>query len=216
MLNKEITMLPNKFFSLTMLLLLAACSTTQPEERSQLDLAGLQALLPGNYVGMGSRGEVFHSIIQLQVPKFGGNVFYHHISTESLRGPAWQRKVYLFDDAGQQMQATVLLGTSDGLADNQSIVKTLSALTEEQLLRFPDGCQIQWSTATDMFVANVSRDNCTYDSPAFGGLVSPEMQYQLTRFGLVISEGIYRQDGSPVSPVSSIDAKRLNSEAEDC
>jgi len=198
------------------LLLVAACTYAQVDKGSQLDLIRLQKLLVGDYVGTGSRGEVYHSIIQLQVPEFGGNVFYHHISTESLRGPAWQRKVYLFDDTGEKMKSTVLLGTSEGIDDDQSIVTALGALTEEQLLRFPDSCKFQWSKTAEMFIADVSRERCSYESPAFGGLVSPEMQYQLTRCGLAISEGIYRQDGSPVFPPSSLDARRVNPEIAGC
>ncbi len=197
-------------------LLLVACTHSQVDKGSELDLVSLQSMLVGDYVGTGSRGEVYHSIIQLQVPEFGGNVFYHHVSTESLRGPAWQRKVYLFDDTGEKMKSTVLLGTSEGLDDDQSIATTLSALTEEQLLRFPDSCKIQWRKTADVFIAEVSRDRCSYESPAFGGLVSPEMQYQLTRCGLAISEGIYRQDASPVFPPSSLDARRINPEVEGC
>lgn len=204
------------FFIPIVLLLMVACTHSQPNKSSSVDLLELQAQFVGDYVGTGSMGEVYHSIIELEVPEFGGNVFYHHISTESLRGPAWQRKVYLFDKSGQQMKSTVLLGTSDGIADDQSIVATLNSMSEEELLRFPDGCQIQWSTEAEVFVADVSRDDCTYNSPAFGGLVSPEMQYQLTRCSLAISEGIYRQDGSPVFPPSSINARRINPEVEGC
>ncbi len=205
-----------KILLVLFILLLVGCSAPLSVKSSQSDLAGLQELLPGDYVGMGSRGEVFHSIIQLQVPEFGGNVFYHHISSESLGGPAWQRKVYLFDDIGRQMTSTVLLGSSKGLADKQSLIRTLSALTEDQLLRFPYGCQIRWSKAVDMFVAEVTRDRCSYESQAFGGLVSPEMEYRLTPCGLVINEGIYREDGSPVFPPSATDNRRVNPVADDC
>ncbi len=205
-----------KILLILFILLLAGCSTPLSVKGSQFDLLELQGLLLGDYVGMGSRGEVFHSIIQLQVPEFGGNVFYHHISTESLRGSAWQRKVYLFDESGKQMKSTVLLGSGDWITGTQSMASALGALTEEQLLRFPDGCQIRWSKSADVFVAEVSRDRCSYESPAFGGLVSPEMEYRLTRCGLAIDEGIYRQNGSPVFPPSSINARRINPEVEEC
>lgn len=203
-------------FSLFVLLPMAACSSLQPDENTQAHLSNIQALLPGDYVGMTSRGEVYHSIAQLQVPEFGGEVFYHHISTQSLRGPAVQRKVYRFDESGKRMRSTVLLGSGDVFADAQTMTGKLRTLTEEQVLRFPDGCQFQWSSAADGFVAEVRRATCSYESPAFGGLVSPEMTYQLSRCGLNIREGIYRQDGSPVFPPSIIDGQRVNPAADGC
>jgi hypothetical protein len=159
---------------------------------------------------------VYHSIAQLNVPEFGGEVFYHHISTTSLRGPAAQRKIYRFDESGQRMRSTVLLDMGTGFGDAQSMALELSQLAEESLLRFPESCQFQWSPAADGFTAEVKRETCRYESPAFGGRVSPEMTYQLSRCGLVISEGIYREDGSPVFPPSTIDNRRVASKAGDC
>lgn len=197
---------------------IAACATFQSDKSSVSTntLENIQAFLPGDYVGMSSRGEVYHSIIELDVPAFGGEVFYHHISTESLRGPAMQRKIYRFEDAGQTMRSTVVLGEGEAIADLQALPRQLNSLSEEQLLRFPDGCRFQWRSEVDGFVAEVKRDVCSYDSPAFGGLVSPEMQYRLSACGLAINEGIYRQDGSPVFPPSITDNKRTSASFEDC
>lgn len=192
------------------LLLVAACSAPPSEEASRSDMDGLRALLPGEYSGMGGKGPVYHSIAQLQVPQFGGKVFYHHISTISPRGPAVQRKIYAFDEGGNRMGSTVVLGSGAVFEDAESMAEALNALPEKQLLRFPDGCKFQWQRAGDDFVAQVSRETCSYESPAFGGLVSPEMTYTLSRCGLDIQEGIYRQDGSPVFPPSAINAKRVN------
>lgn len=194
-------------------LILVACSTQRLSEHSQSSLANIQALLPGDYIGTTSRGKVYHSIVQLQVPDFGGDIFYHHISTESLRGPATQRKIYLFDDSGQQMRSTVLLGRGEAFTDNQTMARKLNKLTKEQLLRFPDGCQFQWASAADGFVAKVRRSKCSYESPAFGEIVSPEMVYQLNRCSLAISEGIFREDGSPVFQPSISDNRRVDPEA---
>lgn len=206
----------NFLLALFVLLLQAACSTPPPENSSQSNLASVQKLLPGDYIGTSSRGKVYHSIVQLQVPKFGGDVFYHHISTESLYGPAMQRKIYAFDDSGNQMRSTVLLGSGEMIANEQSMARILNELTEDQLLRFPDGCQFQWTKTASGFTAEVLRTRCNYESPAFGGLVSPEMEYQLNRCGLNISEGIYRQDGSPVFPPSKTNNQRTSPEIKGC
>ena len=199
----------------SLLLLLLACSS-QAVKSVKFTPAAIQELLPGDYIGKSSRGEVYHSIAQLHLPAFGGDIFYHHISSESLRGPAMQRKIYVFDESGEKMQSTVLLGSGDVFADDQDMIHILNEMTEEQLLRFPESCQFQWQNNADGYVAQVSRERCSYESPAFGGLVSPEMEYHLSRCGLTISEGIYREDGSAVFPAATTDNLRLNSAVEDC
>lgn len=202
--------------ALLVLPFLAACSSLPSGGSVSTTPNSIQTFLPGDYVGQSSRGELFHSIVRLDVPAFGGEVFYHHISTESLRGPAVQQKVYRFEEGGKLMRSTVILGSGDVLPDEKTLTEKVSALTEEQLLRFPDDCRFEWRGAADGFIAEVSRDKCSYDSPAFGGLVSPEMEYQLNRCGLAVIEGIYRQDGSPVFPPLNTNNKRVNEKLEGC
>lgn len=195
---------------------LAACSDAGPSQTSELTLADIQTLLPGDYEGTGSRGQVYHTISKLDVPQFGGKVFYHHISTVSMRGPAAQRKVYKFDETGQKMKSTVVLEVGAPFSDAQSMERNLSGLPEKSLLRFPDSCGFQWSASGDRLIARVYRERCSYQSPAFGGAVSPEMTYDLSACGLNIREGIYREDGSPVFPPSAIDASRAEPASGDC
>ena len=193
-----------------------ACSPPPQSEISPSHLSNIQSLLSGDYVGMSSRGQIYHSIVKLNVPQFGGDVFYHHISLESLRGAAFQRKVYSFDDSGRQMRSTVLLGPSDGFSDEQTLAEDLNGLAEESLLRFPEACQFLWTTTTGGYKAVVRRDRCSYASPAFDGLVSPEVEYTLGACGLVIDEGIFREDGSPVFPPSITDNRRTDSKTDAC
>ena len=188
-----------------------ACSPPSQDETLQSNLSNIQLLLVGDYVGMTNRGEVYHSIAKLHVPQFGGDVYYHHISSESLRGPATYRKIYGFDDSGKQMRSIVLRGRGEVFISEQSMTQKLNELTEKSLLRFPEGCQFQWISTADGFVGEVFRNRCSYESPAFGGLVSPEMEYKLSDCGLVISEGIFLADDSPVFPPSKTDNRRISS-----
>lgn len=185
-----------------------SCSPASQTETSSADYAALPALLAGDYVGASSQGQVYHSILPLNVPQFGGDIFYHHISLESLGGTAFQRKIYAFDESRRQMRSTVLLGTSDGFTDKDKLAESLEQLPEASLLRFPIACQFQWTRGKDGYVAEVHRDKCSYESPAFGSLVSPEMTYKLSACGLEITEGIYREDDSPVFPPSTTNNQR--------
>lgn len=193
-----------------------ACSPAPKNDNSPSNLTNPQSLLAGDYIGKTSRGEVYHSIVKLNVPRFGGDIFYHHISLESLRGPVFQRKVYAFDESGRQMRSTVLLGPADAFVDEQTLAESLNSLPEESLLRFPDACQFQWMGAEGSFKGVVSRYNCSYESPAFGGFVSPEMEYKLSECGLVIEEGIFREDDSPVFPPSTTNNRRTNTKIDKC
>ena len=193
-----------------------ACSPVPQNDISPSNLTNPQSLLAGDYIGKTSRGEVYHSIVKLNVPRFGGDIFYHHISLESLRGPVFQRKVYAFDESGRQMRSTVLLGPADAFVDEQTLAESLNRLPEESLLRFPDACQFQWMNAEDRYKAVVRRDRCSYESPAFGGFVSPEMEYSLDECGLVIKEGIFREDKSPIFPPSTTNNRRTNTKTDEC
>ena len=193
-----------------------ACSPAPQSEISQSPLPSIQSLLIGDYIGMSSNGEVYHSIVKLNVPQFGGDIFYHHISLESLRGPVFQRKIYKFDTSGSTMKSTVLLGPSEAFIEEETMAEYLNRLPEESLLRFPDACQFLWTSAKDGYKAVVRRDKCSYESPAFGGFVSPEMEYKLSGCGLVITEGIYREDDSPVFPPSTTNNRRTNSKTDEC
>ena len=204
---------------MTALLFMGASILSQgcsPSLQSETPPANLQALLTGDYIGQTSRGEVYHSIVKLDVPQFGGEIFYHHISLHSLRGPVFQRKIYRFDDSGNRMRSTVLLGPADGFTDEQALAESLNELPEESLLRFPDACQFLWTSAEGNYKAEVRRERCSYESPAFGGLVSPEMTYVLSECGLVIQEGIFREDNTPVFPPSKTDNRRANAKTGDC
>lgn len=207
----------SKILSVSFVLLsMAACSATPSDENTRSNLTRIQDLLPGDYIGSTGGGDVYHSIVHLQVPKFGGDVFYHHISLQSLHGPAAFQKIYVFDESSKRMKSTVVLGRGQVFIDKETMVRRLNDLTEAELLRFPDGCQFQWAASADGFVAEVGRRKCSYDSPAFGGAVSPQVEYQLTRCSLSITEGIFREDGSSVIPLSTTYNRRVSPIAERC
>ena len=213
--------MPRKLFLTTIMFtglsgLGQACSPAPQSEISQSNFIGIQSLLLGDYIGMTRSGEVYHSIIKLQVTQFGGNILYHHISRESLGGAAEQRKIYAFNENGTEMRSTVLRGRGEVIVDEQTMVHKLDGLTEGDLLRFPDGCQFQWQKTDDGFVANVHRNKCSYESPAFGGVVRPDVEYRLSPCGLGISEGFFREDDSPVFPPSAIMNRRVNPKTNEC
>lgn len=189
-----------------------ACAPPQGEI-SQSNLPNIQTLLVGDYIGMTDKGEVYHNIAKLHVPQFGGDIFYHHISRDSLGGPAMFRKIYAFDESGKQMRSIVLRGRNEVFVDEQTMTRKLNELTESSLLRFPEGCQFQWISTAEGFVGAVFRDKCSYESPAFGGLVSPEVAYKLSDCGLDISETILFADDSPVFPPSTTNNRRISAKA---
>ncbi|MEM9530134.1 MAG: hypothetical protein AAGA23_04395 [Pseudomonadota bacterium] len=198
-------------FLLIALLVALACmaSCSRPAQPSTDAVVAIQALLPGDYLGEGSRGTVYHRIVPLQVPAFGGQIYYHHISMESFGGPAAQRKFYAFDRADQTMRSTVVLKSGVTLDSNWDMALKLTQLTEEDLLKFPDSCRFEWTAADGAYVGRVERQRCSYSSPAFGGKVSPAMTYRLTPCGLAIQEAIYREDGSPVFPPADVENRRI-------
>lgn len=189
---------------------IAVCGCTQTDRIDPVStaLAPIHELLPGDYLGQGPRGDVYHRIVKLEISEFDGEVFYHHVSRQNFGGEAFQKKYYVFDSAGRTMHSTVILGTEsmpDGLV---ALAAMISGLAEDQLLRFPDDCRFVWSEAGGAFTAELTQDRCSYDSPAFGAWVTPQMTYQLDSCGLEISEAMYRRDGSPVFPPGKADNRR--------
>ena len=94
--------------SLTMVL--AACAgAPRPSEPAggvaaaplDVELREILALLPGRYTGPGTGGPMFHKIVPIVAPQFGGDtVFYHQISRDGFDSTApSQQKIYVFDRA---------------------------------------------------------------------------------------------------------------------
>ena len=56
-------------------------------------------MLPGRYSGPAADGRLFHKIVPIVAPQFGGDtVFYHQISRDGFDSLApFQQKIYVFD-----------------------------------------------------------------------------------------------------------------------
>lgn len=188
---------------------MSGCSQTTKGGADADDLLSVQRLLPGDYLGQGPRGDVYHRLVKLEIPALGGPVFYHHVSREGFGGPAFQRKYYVFDAAGKTMRSTVVLGADTMPQDLGELAKTIASFSESQVLRFAEDCRFVWTDTGGGFAAELTQDRCAYESPAFGGWVNPRMTYQLDPCVFAISEAMYRRDGSPVFPPGSTQNRRL-------
>ncbi|MFK7956841.1 MAG: hypothetical protein AB8B96_12180 [Lysobacterales bacterium] len=196
---------------------LSACSVAP--SNPPLGLGQVQQWLPGDYLGEGSSGPVYHRIVAVDVPSLGGTVFYHHISREGFGLTSFQRKFYRFYESGQVMRSTVLTGAGQAFPINGGLKELLSGLTDEDVLRFPPECQFRWSVSQSGLVAELAAEHCAYASPAFGGTIAPQMTYQLDRCSLSIDEALYRANGEPVFPPSSAKNQRVGPAThlmEDC
>ncbi len=65
----------------------------------ETELREILALLPGRYSGPAADGRLFHKIVPIVAPQFGGDtVFYHQISRDGFDSLApFQQKIYVFD-----------------------------------------------------------------------------------------------------------------------
>ncbi len=175
---------------------IVGCAKTPSASRE----ASLANLLQGDFVGEVGERKMYHRIRMLTVPSLGGEVIYHHISTEAVGGAAAQRKVYRLSADNSSMSSVVPLTNGMAFENDAAMVKNLENLPDEVLLRFPEQCAFRWKSIDGVFIGEVSRDICSYSSPAFDGTVNPEMRYEVTECSLKIYEGIFRPNGEPVFP----------------
>ena len=79
----------------------AAGTTNTPLEA---ELREIVAALPGRYAGPASGGTIYHKIVRIDAPQFGGDtVFYHQISRDGFDSTApTQQKIYVFDRSPQR------------------------------------------------------------------------------------------------------------------
>lgn len=197
----------------------AAATTAQPTAgQLHAELTQILAALPGVYAGQApdpanptKQIAVFHKIVRVDAPQFGGDaVFYHQISRDDADSTApAQRKIYVFDRnpkrAYNAMRAFVF-AHGQGSANLERDAAALQALDPAKLLNFPLACAIRWSRdeARKAFVAQVRREACSYESPAFKQRISPQLTYVLTKNGFAFEDVLYGADGNPLSPPSGL------------
>ena len=66
-------------------------------------------------------------------------------------------------------------------------------------MAFPDSCAFRWRGDGAGFTGVVARETCQYDSPGFGQLVQPEMQYRVTDQTFEWAETLSGADGTPLA-----------------
>ncbi len=197
---------------LALVMTLSACSMGPSRSRAEFGADSWQAhrWLPGHYLGESPTGPVYHQIVALDIPELGGAVFYHHISRVGFGLASFQRKFYRFDQSGQVMRSTVVLPAGENLGGNDSLKKFLSQLSDKDVLTFSPQCLFRWSAGESGLTAQLAAEHCAYNSPAFGGTISPQMTYQLDPCSLSIDEALFRDSGEPVFPPSSIYNRRVS------
>lgn len=212
--------------ALSLFTLLAACAggprTSEPGARASRDgaptlaapsapleaeLREILALLPGRYTGPGTGGPMFHKIVPIVAPQFGGDtVFYHQISRDGFDSTApSQQKIYVFDRAPDRsvnlMRSYVFL-PKQGYANLEQDAAALRSVQPSMLMNFPIECAIRWSRgeAAGQFVARVRPEHCSFQGVAFKQRISPEMTYVIDRDSFSIEDVLYGENGQPLFP----------------
>jgi hypothetical protein len=177
----------------------------------EAELREILALLPGRYEGPAPGGRIFHKIVPIVAPQFGGDtVFYHQISRDGFdSGAPFQQKIYVFDRAGgrafNRMRSYVFF-PKQGYANLERDPAALKALQPAMLMNFPVECAIRWErgAAPGQYRARVRREQCSYDSVAFKQRISPELTYELARDAFAIEDVLYGESGQPLFPTSGL------------
>ncbi|MCU0759468.1 MAG: CpcT/CpeT family chromophore lyase [Steroidobacteraceae bacterium] len=173
----------------------------------ETELREILALLPGRYEGPAPGGRLYHKIVPIVAPQFGGDtVFYHQISRDGFDSTVpFQQKVYVFDrarDRAFNRMRSYVFFPKQGYANLEQDPAALNALQPGMLMNFPIECAIRWErgAAPGQYRARVRREQCSYDSAAFRQRISPELTYELARDAFAIEDILYGEDGRPLFP----------------
>ena len=177
----------------------------------EAELQEILALLPGRYAGPDADGRLYHKIVPIVAPQFGGDtVFYHQISRDGFDSATpSQQKIYVFDRApgraGNVMRSYVFL-PKQGPANVEQDVAALRSLQPGMLMSFPPECAIRWSRgeAPGSYVARVRPEQCSFQGVAFKQRISPEMTYVVDRDSFSIEDVLYGENGQPLFPRSGL------------
>lgn len=175
------------------------------------ELREIVAALPGRYSGPANGGAIYHKIVRIDAPQFGGDtVFYHQISRDGFDSPApFQQKVYVFDRSPARtanvMRSWVFF-PKQGYANFERDPAALKSVQPAMLMNFPVECAIRWSRgeAPGQFYARVRRGQCSFDGVAFKQRITPEMTYVLERDAFSIEDILYGENGQPLFPSSGL------------
>ena len=186
----------------------AAGTTNTPLEA---ELREIVAALPGRYAGPASGGTIYHKIVRIDAPQFGGDtVFYHQISRDGFDSAApFQQKVYVFDRSparsGNVMRSYVFF-PKQGYANFEQDAAALKSVQPGMLMNFPLECALRWSRgeAPGQFYARVRRGQCSFDGVAFKQRITPEMTYVLERDAFSIEDILYGENGQPLFPSAGL------------
>jgi hypothetical protein len=177
----------------------------------EAELREIVAALPGRYSGPANGGTIYHKIVRIDAPQFGGDtVFYHQISRDGFDSQApFQQKVYVFDRSPARtanvMRSWVFF-PKQGYANFERDAAALKSVQPAMLMNFPVECAIRWSRgeAPGQFFARVRRGQCSFDGVAFKQRITPEMTYLLERDAFSIEDILYGENGQPLFPSSGL------------
>lgn len=197
-----------KLRPLAVILLTAVLTACQPGVRQSNQL-GLVELLPGYYIGESDGDKVFHKIVPITAPRLGEVVFYHQISREGFDGAPMQQKIYIVAPGGKRMKALVVSTDSEKYRNLEKQLMAAFRLRADSFLQFPDVCSFVWTRQGDSYIGRVDPSVCEYESPAFGGPISPDMTYKVNDSEFVLIETLFRADGQALFPTTNIVSKRV-------
>lgn len=218
-----------RLYALMGFALLALSTTPLPAEKTRgpdldSELNQLFELVVGRYSGEVAdpmdesdqrRTMLHHKIVRVDLPNFGEYVLHHQISRDGLDSETpWQQKIYVFDQDPKRrhntMRAFVIpreLGLANFEGDPVKFQRLVSAKSPEAagLQFFPDGCQITWAREEEsVFIAQVKRGKCRYESPVFRQRVSVSLAYRVTPVSFGIEENFFGVNGKPLLPRSGL------------
>lgn len=177
----------------------------------EAELREIVAALPGRYSGPANGGTIYHKIVRIDAPQFGGDtVFYHQISRDGFESQApFQQKVYVFDRSptrNANVMRSWVFFPKQGYANFEQDAAALKTVQPAMLMNFPVECAIRWSRgeAPGQFYARVRRGQCSFDGVAFKQRITPEMTYLLEREAFSIEDILYGENGQPLFPSSGL------------
>ncbi len=192
------------------MLLAANLVGCQPNLQNRADKVGLAELLPGYYLGENNGEKIYHKIAPITAPGLGEVVFYHQISREGFDGAPMQQKIYIIAPGEKRMRSLVIATDNEKYRNLETQLLLAFRLHAEAFLQFPDVCDFEWTREDGTYIGRVYPDVCGYESPAFGGVINPDMKYQLNEKEFVLTETLFRADGQPLFPTTSVVSERVN------
>lgn len=194
----------------------AACATAAWKGGTSRPLDELLAMLPGIYTGKvvlpgaAEKGKqtIEHKIARIDAPQIAAIVFYYQLSAE---GTALQQKLFILQRRPRsktvRMRA-LFIPRGRIAADLERRPDDWRAIDPGQLMSFPRHCDFIWRAEGDGFTGRVRREDCRYDSPAFGQTIEAEMRYRVSADTFEWSETLFGEAGPLFSTNGALTADR--------